>query len=345
MKHGVSSLLTPSVSRYGAVAVVLFGCHSDASRLPELPSIADTAAGSEDAGERDSGAPYSGERDGRGGADGRDASPPGDAGFRPGTAEAAPGLPPTTTWDSGSGQPEVTLPLLDAGGFPPPRECPPGVLAGRYEWEPVDWSSLSPADAPDDLKVFPDLHPSCEFSPAACEVAAGDLLMGVTVRVYLDSTIWTAPEQLTTYLELVNRYFAQAALRFDFDFRPLDEMPELHEDIDQLTLILARALPSPSGEPTEAYGHLPSGKAVVNDTVMLRPHSNENPYFVPGKTIGTMLGLVLGASFVEGPEELLMAKGTGPSNGLEILPAQALIMRVSAFARFGGSVEAPHVCL
>lgn len=230
----------------------------------------------------------------------------------------------------------------DVEGLP---ACPTSALTGRYEWEPLDWSGLSVSELSGEFKIFDADHPSCETALEVCQLAESDRFLQVPVQVYLDSDIWSTRAQLENYLELVNRYFMQAALRFEFDFDSGLEVPTLEENIDQVSLIFARAMTSPAGSDTaRAFGNMLLGKAVVNDSTMTRTQNSDNPYFLPGKTIGFVLGLVLGASIVDGPDQLLMAQGYGEANGLDLLPEQALIVRSIALDRFGATPDPPNLC-
>lgn len=344
MQRTASLVLVRGLIWLTAGSLSLIGCVTDANRLPQLylPSDPGDAGADRPPPSSDSGSDVPPDAsvstamdagtDGLEGATESEVVDAGSAGGDGGQRDAATG-----------GEDAGGRPAAPDSGLSPVVECP-GVLNGRYEWEQLDWSGVTVESIPASQKIFDAQHPSCDLVPEACQVAESDSRLEVVVHTYLDSTIWLTPAQLETYLELVNRYFAQAGIRFEFDFRLDEEPPALTDNVDQLTLIFGSATLSPGGNNTDAFGNLPSGKAVVNDSLMGRDHINANPYFVPGKTIGFVLGLVLGSAIVPGPPALLMAQGTGLSNGLELLPEQAVIMRSLAMARFGATVDPPNFC-
>lgn len=261
-----------------------------------------------------------------------------------------------TAADSGAVAPEVEADAGDAGGaseaadasgvpvdFEPPItfgvECD-AEIGAEYSWSPLDWSGLSIDTVPTGQKIFPAEHPNCNQHQDACASAHGADLIGIPVDVYLlDSSVWTAQEQLYPFLKLANKYFQQASIQLEFEFMPDADYPGLEGNVDRLTLVFGSRVAGPAGRIPDAFGSLPTGKAVLNDSLMSRPMLHHSALFNPGKPIGHQIGHVLGASDQERPD-LLMAPGTGPDNGLTLLPTQALVLRVLGLARFGG-IENP----
>lgn len=218
------------------------------------------------------------------------------------------------------------------------------VLPDEYQWQALDWSHLRFAEVSRALKIFPEQQPICEANAAMCADAESSKNIAVDVDVFFkDSAIWTRPAQLLPYMTLVNRYYQQARISFNFRFRPSSELPAWTENRNQLTVIFASATPAPAGKVTDAFGNLPAGKAVFNDVLMNRPDRHANPYFLMGKPLGHELGHVLGLAHTQ-DKALLMTQGTAPQNALDILPEQALIMRLMALQRFGGKLDVMMAC-
>ena len=218
------------------------------------------------------------------------------------------------------------------------------LLPAEYQWQALDWSHLRAENLPRALKIFPDQQPVCTANAAICTEAESKKTIGINVDVFFkDSAIWNKPEQLAPYIELVNRYYQQARIGFNFRFRPVSEMPAWNESINQLTVIFASAMPAPAGKIADAFGNLPAGKVVFNDVLMNRQDKHANPYFLIGKPLGHELGHVLGLAHTQ-DKALLMTQGTSPQNALDILPEQALIMRVMALQRFGGKLDPIITC-
>ncbi|MBI3731525.1 MAG: hypothetical protein HY254_24770 [Burkholderiales bacterium] len=218
------------------------------------------------------------------------------------------------------------------------------LLPAEYQWQALDWSHLRAAELPRAFKISPDQQPVCEMNAAICSEAESKKIIAVSVDVFFkDSAIWNKPEQLLPYIELVNRYYQQARITFNFRFRPTNELPAWTENRNQLTVIFASAMPAPTGKVADAFGNLPAGKAVFNDVLMKRQDRHANPYFLVGKPLGHELGHVLGLAHTQ-DKVLLMTQGTSPQNALEILPEQALIMRVMALQRFGGKLDPLIAC-
>ncbi|MBC3920850.1 hypothetical protein H8L32_25520 [Undibacterium sp. CY18W] len=225
----------------------------------------------------------------------------------------------------------------------PATECSK-LIPPEYQWQPLDWSQLHAASLPRELRIFPNQQPGCEANEAMCTAAESNRLIGIHVDVYFkDSAIWNRPEQLLPYMELVNRYYQQARIVFHFRFKPATEIPAWNDNINQLSVIFAAAMPNPAGTVADAFGNLPAGKAVFNDVLMNRPDRHANRYFAMGKPLGHELGHVLGLAHTQ-DKALLMTQGTSPQNALVITPEQALIMRVMALQRFGGVFEAVSAC-
>ncbi|MFZ6769409.1 hypothetical protein ACO0LM_20350 [Undibacterium sp. Di26W] len=224
-----------------------------------------------------------------------------------------------------------------------PPECS-HLLPPEYQWQPQDWSTLHAASLPRELRIFANQQPGCEANATLCAAAESNTLIGVNVDVYFkDSAIWTKPEQLLPYMELVNRYYQQARIVFHFRFRPATEIPAWTDHINQLSVIFSAAMPNPAGTVADAFGNLPAGKAVFNDVLMNRPDRHVNRYFAMGKPLGHELGHVLGLAHTQ-DRALLMTQGTAPQNALVITPEQALIMRMMALQRFGGVLDPISVC-
>ncbi|MFZ6731515.1 hypothetical protein ACO0LG_06315 [Undibacterium sp. Ji42W] len=218
------------------------------------------------------------------------------------------------------------------------------ILPSKYQWQALDWSHLHAADLPRAFKIFPDQQPVCAMNAAMCREAESKRSIEVDVAVFFkDSAIWSKPEQLQSYMALVNRYYQQARITFNFKFRPVNELPAWTENRNQLTIIFATAMPSPAGKVADAFGNLPAGKAVFNDVLMQRQDRHANPYFLMGKPLGHELGHILGLAHTQ-DKALLMTQGTSPQNALDILPEQALIMRVMALQRFGGKLDPVIAC-
>lgn len=218
------------------------------------------------------------------------------------------------------------------------------LLSDEYKWQALDWSHLRATDLPRELKIFPDQQPACEANVAICREAESKKVIAVNVDVFFkDSAIWNGPEQLQPYIALVNRYYQQAHIVFNFNFLPVSELPAWTENRNQLTVIFASAMPAPAGKVADAFGNLPAGKAVFNDVLMKRQDRHANPYFLMGKPLGHELGHVLGLAHTQ-DKALLMTQGTSPQNALEILPEQALIMRIMALQRFGGKLDPVIAC-
>lgn len=218
------------------------------------------------------------------------------------------------------------------------------LLPAEYQWQALDWSHLRAADLPRALKIFPVQQPACETNAAICAEAESQKIIAVNVDVFFkDSVIWNKPEQLLPYMELVNRYYQQARIGFNFSFRPASELPAWNDNINQLTIIFASALPTPAGKVADAFGNLPAGKVVLNDVLMRRQDKHSNPYFLVGKPLGHELGHVLGLAHTQ-DKTLLMTQGTSPQHALDVLPEQALIMRVMALQRFGGKLDPVVTC-
>ncbi len=218
------------------------------------------------------------------------------------------------------------------------------LLPDEYQWQALDWSHLRTADLPRELKIFPDQQAACAMNTAICSEAESKKIIAVDVDVFFkDSAIWSKPEQLQPNMELVNRYYQQARITFNFRFRPIDELPAWTENRNQLSIIFAAAMPAPAGKVADAFGNLPAGKAVFNDVLMNRPSRHANPYFLMGKPLGHELGHVLGLAHTQ-DKALLMTQGTSPQNALDILPEQALIMRIMALQRFGGRLDPVIAC-
>ncbi|PXX35358.1 hypothetical protein DFR42_12046 [Undibacterium pigrum] len=218
------------------------------------------------------------------------------------------------------------------------------LLPDEYQWQARDWSHLQVTDLPRALKIFPEQQPDCALHAAICADAESKKTIVVDVDVFFkDSAIWNRPEQLPAYMALVNRYYQQASISFNFKFRPANELPAWTGNRHQLTVIFASAMPNPAGKIADAFGNLPAGKAVFNDVLMNRQDKHANPYFMMGKPLGHELGHVLGLAHTQ-DKALLMTQGTSPQNALDILPEQALIMRVMALQRFGGKFDTVPAC-
>jgi hypothetical protein len=218
------------------------------------------------------------------------------------------------------------------------------LIPDEYQWQALDWSHLWAADLPRELKIFPEQQPDCAVHAGICADAKSKKTIVVDVDVFFkDSAIWNKPEQLRAYMALVNRYYQQARIGFNFKFRPASELPAWTENRNQLTVIFASAMPAPAGKVADAFGNLPAGKAVFNDVLMKRQERHANPYFIMGKPLGHELGHVLGLAHTQ-DKALLMTQGTSSQNALDILPEQALIMRVMALQRFGGKLDSVIAC-
>ena len=302
----------------------------------------------------------------------QDSSPAVSAGAEPDSAgaEAGPVATGSTVQPMAPVQPMAQAPTLaepspsvspspSAGGqataMPDPVTLPPEVepvrgveceanLSSELAWKKLNWAGLSQTRVPTALKIFAASHPDCDDYQAECESARSAQMMHIPVDVYLlDSERWTQPEQVYVFLKLVNEYYIQASIQFDFEFRQDTDYPGLEEDINQLTLVFGRAIRSPANAVPDGFGNLPRGKAVLNDSLLERPRRHMNELFNPGKPIGHELGHVLGLSH-NTDRALLMSQGTSADNDFDLLPEQALIMRTLGMVRFGAKLDPARRC-
>ena len=238
---------------------------------------------------------------------------------------------------------DLSIPhILDQGLIndvspPPDRDAELGSPTPSEMWTPLDLSQVDAYAIPRSAKIFAREHPNYASIPNIVSMAISNTTLHIPIHIYLiDSEIWTNPEQLIPYLNLVEAYFHQARIQLDFTF-PQGEAPAWTDEINQVHLYFAQAMRNPSGAIPDGFGNLPAGKAVINDRLMDRPHVHMNPLFLPGKPIGHEIGHVLGLPHVN-VRRFLMAQGTSARNQLELSPQEAVIMRIMALYRFGGDI-------